>query len=659
MAEVVGLVASVVQLAGAGLKLSQTLYQYADGVASADRRIKDIANEVKLTSFVIQELGAIFERDETANLISENAVRTANETIKECFAVFTELELKINKGKPGKMGRLMLPFKDNKIELLRSQIDKLKSTLELLMQVLIHAHQVSSEKYNREAEAKHREEIKQLLENKKQATKKYEESLRNFSISDGSTVVDDGDRSLRDKDDIDPSSDLFNTAGAIGSTINPDTLATCVDHVRSLLADIETLQLALAEQVNGDDHSDHHQKAIGSYFLARSHLDSVLLGKSQANVTDTQSQPWISKTSTQASVSATRDETLKDEDVGSSPSNERALTEFENQRARDDRVSSSFGLRFGRSVTYREVTRRREEPSAITQQNPLGRPPSYCYAPSGGISPLPPINTGAPGYPPRQTPMCSPERVEATTRRDSRPYALSQPSQSARDRSRSSSASYRLEERRPSASIIVVDPVTPTSKKDKKNDKKKAMEADQSRSKQSVIRGHRQRENMSAQLQEQRRREPEKWEQPIRDPASTPPAARSQDYERLHGDERAQTPSLVVSEPKVTSEYACVHVTPDGSRTRYLTSPVVRVENYSRADSPERGPADPLEIELEIEPVASSKKSKKAKKKNTGRTIEIDAEFVGDEMLPTRLASPRLTEQQCMSLNPSAEGLCD
>ncbi|KAH6875288.1 hypothetical protein BKA58DRAFT_118556 [Alternaria rosae] len=294
MAEVVGLVASVVQLAGAGLKLSQTLYQYADGVASADRRIKDIANEVKLTSFVIQELGTIFEKDETANLISENAVRTANETIKECFAVFTELELKINKGKPGKMGRLMLPFKDNKIELLRSQIDKLKSTLELLMQVLIHAHQVSSEKYNREAEARHREEIKQLLENKKQATKKYEESLRNFSISDGSTAVDDGDRSVKDEEDIGSPSNLINAAGAIGSTINSDTLATCVDHVRSLLADIETLQLVLARKVDGDDHSDHHQKAIGSYFIARSHLDSVLFGNAQANTsvsTATHSKP--------------------------------------------------------------------------------------------------------------------------------------------------------------------------------------------------------------------------------------------------------------------------------------------------------------------------------------------------------------------------------
>jgi hypothetical protein len=62
MAEIIGLVASVVQLADAGLKLSSALYQYADGVATADRRIKNIANEVKLTSFVIQELGAFLNK---------------------------------------------------------------------------------------------------------------------------------------------------------------------------------------------------------------------------------------------------------------------------------------------------------------------------------------------------------------------------------------------------------------------------------------------------------------------------------------------------------------------------------------------------------------------------------------------------------------------
>jgi hypothetical protein len=52
----------------------------------------------------------------------------------------------------------------------------------------------------------------------------------------------------------------------------------------------------------------------------------------------------------------------------------------------------------------------------MNPQNPLGRPPSYTFAPSGGLgapnqqhgrptSPLPPINTGASGgYPPQQPP---------------------------------------------------------------------------------------------------------------------------------------------------------------------------------------------------------------------------------------------------------------
>lgn len=326
MAEVVGLVASVVQLAGAGLKLSQALYQYADGVATADRRIKNIANEVKLTSLVIQELGDIFKQDETANLISENAVQTANETIKECSSVFTEIEVIINKSKPGKMGRLMLPFRDNKIELLRSQIDKLKSTLELLMQVLIHAHQVSSSKLNREAEARQREEIKQLLENKKQSTKKYEESLRNFSISDGSTAVDDGDRSLQEEDEPTPSSDPFKAASIIGSTINPTTIATCVNHVRQLLANIENLQSALANSVDGDDNSDHHQRAIGSYFVARSYLDSYLLGNSKANIPETQTQPYTSLIETENPASNDEQAVVVDEVA---PASSAAPTYFE------------------------------------------------------------------------------------------------------------------------------------------------------------------------------------------------------------------------------------------------------------------------------------------------------------------------------------------
>ena len=127
------------------MKLSQTLYQYADTVASADRRIKDIAKEVELTSFVINELGNIFRHDESSTVLSKSAVKTANETVRECSTVFTELDTALKKSQKNKLGRFMLPFRESKISLLRDHIDKLKSTLQLLMQVLTHAHQMASQ----------------------------------------------------------------------------------------------------------------------------------------------------------------------------------------------------------------------------------------------------------------------------------------------------------------------------------------------------------------------------------------------------------------------------------------------------------------------------------------------------------------------------------
>ncbi|KAL1797248.1 hypothetical protein ACET3X_003854 [Alternaria dauci] len=445
MAEVVGLVASVVQLAGAGLKLSQALYQYADGVATADRRIKNIANEVRLTSLVIQELGGIFEQHETASLISENAVRTAKETIKECSAVFTEIEVIIDKTKPGKMGRLMLPFRDNKIEVLRSQIDKLKSTLELLMQVLIFAQQVSSNKLSREAEAKQRKEITHLRELAKQTAKRYEESLRSFSISDDSTAVDDDERSLQEGDGFVSPSDLFKAASSISSMINPETLATCVNHVQTLLADIETLQLALATKVDGDDHSDHHQKAIGSYFMARSHLDSVLLGNSKVNITSTQTQQLIDRTSTRSTASELRRERTPDTVHEKSPNRHTSAASSAKTVAKDtERVSVSCDL--GWKSTGPPLGTSSEEGPKISKEI---------------LQKL------------AQEELRREERTFSSARDNRPPKRLSLPSlpppQSTRDGSRSPSGPYLIEERRPFASIGVPRQISPRPEKDNPN----------------------------------------------------------------------------------------------------------------------------------------------------------------------------------------------
>jgi methyl-accepting chemotaxis protein len=113
MAEI-SLIASVVQVAGAGLKLADTLYQYADSVSSADKRIRDIAKDVKLTSSVIEELGSIFKQDETASLLSKNAVSTAEETVLECSTLFEEMDVAIKKTKNSALGSSSFHFESRR-----------------------------------------------------------------------------------------------------------------------------------------------------------------------------------------------------------------------------------------------------------------------------------------------------------------------------------------------------------------------------------------------------------------------------------------------------------------------------------------------------------------------------------------------------------------
>ena len=165
-----GLVASVVQIADVGVKLSITLYTFAETVLTADKSIKEIASDVSLTSSVLEELGQNLKRDEKSRLCSENAVKTAEGIVRECAAIFKEiketLETTLDKIKPraangkqhGKhaahggrkmavaaLERLKWPFLQPKMQLLRSNLDRLKSTLVLMLNVITYARKVSEE----------------------------------------------------------------------------------------------------------------------------------------------------------------------------------------------------------------------------------------------------------------------------------------------------------------------------------------------------------------------------------------------------------------------------------------------------------------------------------------------------------------------------------
>lgn len=143
MAEI-GIVASVIQLAGAGLKLSISLYSFAETVSSADKDIKRVAKDVSLTSAVLTELGQNLKDDNQKGVASDNAITTAEEVVHECSELFAEINAALDKasGKgTGKFsfGKLKWPFLQPKMELLRSNLERLKSTLILMLHVLAYA----------------------------------------------------------------------------------------------------------------------------------------------------------------------------------------------------------------------------------------------------------------------------------------------------------------------------------------------------------------------------------------------------------------------------------------------------------------------------------------------------------------------------------------
>ncbi|KAK6063736.1 hypothetical protein SCUP234_13289 [Seiridium cupressi] len=89
MAEIVAVVASVGTLAEYGFKISLQLFTYSQAVATADRSIKDMSNEVLLTSAVLQQLSSILKSD--GQIASTTALDATYRITRECDGVFREV----------------------------------------------------------------------------------------------------------------------------------------------------------------------------------------------------------------------------------------------------------------------------------------------------------------------------------------------------------------------------------------------------------------------------------------------------------------------------------------------------------------------------------------------------------------------------------------
>lgn len=145
MTEAIGVAASIIQIAGVGVKLSTTLYNFAGSVVRADQELDDIAGDVKVTANAFNNIGELFADQESNSIVTTKAIVDAEDLIKRCGSVFADLEELTEKrrkvGKDGKkvlstFGRLGFPLKEQKMELLRRRLESLKNSLVLLLNVL-------------------------------------------------------------------------------------------------------------------------------------------------------------------------------------------------------------------------------------------------------------------------------------------------------------------------------------------------------------------------------------------------------------------------------------------------------------------------------------------------------------------------------------------
>jgi hypothetical protein len=145
MAEILGVVASIVQIAGTAAKLSSALYNFTHSAVRADQDIIGIASDVELTSNALESVGKVFETESTKSIIAQKAIRDAKSIIKQCDTVFADISELVEKrrklSQDGKktlsvMGKMSWPLKEQRVELYRKRLESLKSSLVLLLHVL-------------------------------------------------------------------------------------------------------------------------------------------------------------------------------------------------------------------------------------------------------------------------------------------------------------------------------------------------------------------------------------------------------------------------------------------------------------------------------------------------------------------------------------------
>ncbi|RHZ59815.1 uncharacterized protein CDV56_107646 [Aspergillus thermomutatus] len=150
--EILGIAASILQIADLGATVSVKLCSFYRQLKSADDSVQSLSSEVGLTCSILRQLGENLKQDEQTRLCSAQAFETAQEVLRECESVFRRISGAIDesRGDATKNAiqraarRLGFVLMEKELDVLRGNLERLKSTMLLLLNVIMYAGQLRS-----------------------------------------------------------------------------------------------------------------------------------------------------------------------------------------------------------------------------------------------------------------------------------------------------------------------------------------------------------------------------------------------------------------------------------------------------------------------------------------------------------------------------------
>jgi hypothetical protein len=97
--EILGIAASIIQISDTGLSLAKHIHSYHQSVASADKRLGQLATDVHLASQIVRDIGDLFSQADAKGLVAEPGITTATQCIQECETTFQDIGEFIEKTK--------------------------------------------------------------------------------------------------------------------------------------------------------------------------------------------------------------------------------------------------------------------------------------------------------------------------------------------------------------------------------------------------------------------------------------------------------------------------------------------------------------------------------------------------------------------------------